>query len=163
MGEVVSAVPEGQGGRISPDLAQLRAEAPTDIPPAAPGAEDAAPAAPSSLAQVRGMLEMAVAVGERKWPGVAAVYHDPVKAQVAEVTAAVMDKYGVGMPSWLARWEKEIAFAWVVVPVAAATVGAIIAANKAKLAAEKKPAAEPDGDPEKKERATVPGALKATA
>lgn len=132
----------------SAELEALTREAAGDGAPPIPSPQEARAAEAGSAAtragnaaMVRGTLAWAVSVGEKKYPGMVAVWPAPALDAVSEQSAVVLEKYGVTMPDWLKRWEAEIGLAILLWPLMAQTGAIIKAANEKAAPAPGAPAA----------------------
>ena len=106
------------------------------------GAEGAAPpqAAPDKAVAVAQALELAVAVLAPMFPSLRKVYTPETIKSVAEVTAALARKHGWDLS--MTRWQEEIAFVAVVLPVGVQTYQAVLH----DLEVRKRPPAEREAD-----------------
>jgi len=91
--------------------------------PAGEGGQVPAPA-PDQVQAVAQALELAVAVLGPMFPSLREVYTPETIRSVAEVTGALARKHGWDLS--LGRWQEEIAFLAVVVPVGARTYQAVL-------------------------------------
>lgn len=102
-------------------------------------AEQAAPGMDYN-AEALGLINFAVTLFVPIFPSIEKIYTEPARANLANVSAPLMEKYGWSMGSVFEKWGAEINFAMVALPLGAQTYKAIsadIAASK-EAAAEKK-------------------------
>ena len=104
-----------------------------EVPPAA-GEPDAAPgtgpgAEPEPMNRsedIQTALVMAVNVLAPMFPSLKKVYTDEVVKSVGDATVPLANKYNVNVLGWFAKYQEEIVFAGVMIPVAMSTYGAVL-------------------------------------
>lgn len=105
----------------------------------------AADAAIDPSKEARELIEFAAGLFFPLSPSLATVYTDEVRERLAEKGAPVLKKYGLNLSALFGRWDAEIGFAIVAVPLIAPTIEAIRADRQA--AARPAPPGVPVPDP----------------
>lgn len=113
--------------------------------PAGAEAETNAPPPPivTPEEEALALVEILWGVIEPVYPSLSKIYTDEARARLARAAAPLMQKYNFSVR--LAKWQEEIDFAFVALPLALQTVRAIQADNAAR--ALKKPAAPNEAPP----------------